>query len=314
MTLPPGLHHITAEAYHADPAERPSLSSTIARILLDQSPLHAWTASPRLNPMWKPTESKTFDIGRAAHRAILGAGGDYEAIPAELLASNGAASTKAAREWIEDARARGVTPLKAEEVDQIGTIADSVRRKLSLMGMVIDPAHSETVAIAEIDGVMCRCMVDYAPPRKRWLLDLKTTQDASVEACIRSVVAYGYDVQAAHYLDVWKAATGETRTMRFAFIEKAAPYEVSVIELHDSASDEADWMMTARSKAAEARRIWGECLQTNTWPGYPAQIAIVGAPAWHNQKWADRSVGGDRQKPTPETLARAQAWQAPIGA
>lgn len=60
--------------------------------------------------------------------------------------------------------------------------------------------------------------------------------------------------------------------------------------------------------------MWRECLEINTWPGYPAQIAVVGAPAWHNTKWAERSVGGDSPKPTPETLARAQAWQSPIGA
>jgi hypothetical protein len=61
-----GLHRFAPEEYHRDPAPAPSLSSTLARVLLNQSPLHAWTASPRLNPMWEPKDSATFDIGRAA--------------------------------------------------------------------------------------------------------------------------------------------------------------------------------------------------------------------------------------------------------
>lgn len=309
--LGPGVHDISAEAYHADPCATPSLSSTLAKTLLAQSPLHAWTASPRLNPAWEPKDSKVFDIGRAAHRAILGKGGDYVAYPTDMLASNGAASTKEAKAWADEQRAAGRTPLKADDVDRIGVMAEVVRRKLEGMGMAFDPARSELSAISEIDGVLCRAMIDSAPVGKSYLIDLKTTDDASPEAVIRSVMSYSYDVQAAHYLDVWHAATGERRKMRFVFIEKSAPFEVSVVELHDDADSEADWMLTARSKAGEARRIWGECLAASIWPGYPSKIAVIGAPSYHNQKWADREVGSPVV--TKEMIARASAWQSPKG-
>lgn len=165
--------------------------------------------------------------------------------------------------------------------------------------------------MAEMDGVWCRAMVDNAPVGRRYLVDLKTTTDASPDACIRAVMNYSLDVQAAHYLDTWEAATGERRVMRFVFVEKAAPYEVAVIELHDAAEDEADWMLDARSKAREARRIWGECLAANVWPGYPAQIAVIGAPTFYRQKWADRSVGNPLI--SSDTMRRATAWQSPKG-
>lgn len=309
LIIAPGIHALPAEAYHADPAPQPSLSSSVARLLLNRSPLHAWTAHPRLNPAYEPQERKTFDIGRAAHRAVLGAGGDYVAYPTEILASNGAASTKEAKLWADEQRAAGRTPLKAEEVDQIGEIADAVQRRLALMGITFDPQRSELTALAEVDGVWCRAMVDNAPADKRIIYDLKTCEDASPDAVIRSVMTYGYDVQAAHYLDVWKAATGETRRFRFVFVEKTAPYEVSVVELHDAEDDAADWMLDARSKAREARRIWGECLSADTWPGYRAKVAVIGAPSFYRQKWADRSIGNPVI--TSETIARATAWQAP---
>lgn len=314
--LAPGVHVIDAATYHAD-ALRPevTLSSTVARLILDRSPLHAWTAHPRLNPDHEPVERKTFDIGRAAHRAVLGRGGDYVAYPPDMLASNGAASTKEAKAWADEQRAAGRTPLKADDVDAVGTMADATRRALAAMGIALDPARSELTALAEVGGVWCRAMVDNAPTGKPWLVDFKTTEDASPDAVIRAVTGYGYDVQAAHYLDVWQAATGERRKMRFVFVEKAPPYGVSVVELHDDEASEADWMLTARSKAAEARRIWSECLREGRWPGYPPQVAIVGAPGWHNQRWADREVGRPvfQTKPSAAALKAATAAQAPEG-
>ena len=314
MTLSPGIHAIPADEYHRDPAPAPSLSSTLARLLLNRSPLHAWTASPRLNPAWEPVEKKTFDIGRAAHRAVLGAGGDYVAYPAEYLASNGAASTKEAKAWAEEQRAAGRTPLKADEVDQVGAMADAVQRQIAAMGIKLDPARSELVALAEVDGIWCRAMIDNAPADPRLpLYDIKSTTDASPEALAKTIATYGYDVQAAHYLAVWKAATGEDRKFRMIFVEKEAPFGVSVAELYRKPGDEADWFDHADALAADARRIWGECLTSGNWPCYPARVAIVGAPGWHLTKMEDRGDRAAINKPTAETLARAQAWQAPTG-
>lgn len=330
VILPPGLHRIEADQYHADALrDVPTLSSSLARVILAQSPRHAWTQHPRLNPDHEPVEKKTFDIGRAAHRAVLGAGGDYVAYPDDMLASNGAASTKAAKEWAEAQRAAGNTPLKADEVDQIGEIADAVRAKLALMGIAFDPAQSEITALGEVDGVWCRAMIDNAPADARQpLYDLKTTMDASPDAVARAVMNYGYDVQAAHYLDVWKAATGEDRRFRFVFVEKTAPYEVAVVELYDhdravrlkrAASDDpasvaADWWTMARADAKDARRIWGECLASDTWPGYPAKVAVIGAPAWHNaQREARHESRKAAPKPSAEAIRAAAQFQAPEG-
>lgn len=311
-TFTPGVHIMDEATYHGDPAPAPSLSSTLARLILAKSPLHAWTAHPRLNPQWEPVEKKTFDIGRAAHRAVLGRGADFVAYPPELLASNGAASTKEAKAWAEEQRAEGRTVLKSDEVDQIGDMADAVQRQLAAMGIKLDPARSEMVALAEIDGVWCRAMIDNAPADPRLpLYDLKTTTDASPEALAKTIASYGYDVQAAHYLAVWKAATGEDRKFRIIFVEKEAPYGVSVAELYRKPGDEADWFDHAAALARDARRIWGECLTSGNWPCYPARVAVIGAPGWHLTKMEDRAERAP--KPSNATLAAAMAWQAPEG-
>lgn len=302
-----GLFDLTDTEYHADPAPKPSLSSTLARLLVNRSPLHAWTASARLNPNHQARNSDAFDVGRIAHAMLLGKGAGIEVVDAEDWRA------KPAREARESARAAGKTPVLAIQFENACALRDAARAQIGAFGIDLQPAtRNELAAFAEIDGVWCRALVDHAPQDPRLpLIDLKTCEDASPEACIRSVTSYGYATQAAHYQDVWEAATGERRGFRFVFIEKQPPYGVSVIELHDAEDDEADWMLTARHQCAEARRIWGECLRAGHWPAYPARVATVGAPAFYNQKWADRAPVA----PAPTRAAREAARQmmAPHG-
>jgi len=309
-----GVYRMTAEEYHADPCPEPSLSSSLAKILLNQSPLHAWTASPRLNPNWEPVERKTFDIGRAAHSAILGRGGAYLAYPPEMLASNGAASTKEAKAWADAVRANGDTPLKADEVDAIGAMVDTARARLAAMGIKLDPARSELVAVAQIDGIWCRAMLDNVPADPRLpIYDYKTCEDASPDAVRRACENYGYAVQAAHYRQVWEAATGENRGFIFAFQEKAAPHELAVARLLDSAGHSEDWGQDASEALAQARATWRDCLASGVWHGYPAQMIEIGASPYYRAKVQDRTYRAQISKPSPATVAAARNFQTPEG-
>jgi PDDEXK-like domain of unknown function (DUF3799) len=272
----PGVYpDIPAEEYHADPAPLPSLSATLGKIILAKSPLHAWHASRRLNPNHESTDRKTFDIGRAAHRAILGAGDDYVQIPDEVLASNGAASTKEAKAFIAAQREAGHVPLKSDEIEKIEAMQLTAQLRLSERGICFNPDRSELCGITQIDGVWCRAMFDNVPvDPKLPIYDFKTCEDASPEACLRSIINYGYDLQAAHYAAVWKAITGEERGFVFVFQEKSQPHEIALIQLTGMFQD------VAERRAARARRIWGECVTTNKWPGYPAGLHQVDPPAW----------------------------------
>lgn len=306
--LTAGVHQIDAETYHRDPCPEPALSSSLAKILLAQSPLHAWTASARLNPNFQPVEKKTFDIGRAAHRSILGRGADYVVIPNDILASNGAASTKEAKAFMEDARAAGLTPLKSGEVAGIDEMSAVAAEKLAAMGITFDPARSEQVAIARIDGIWCRAMFDNVPLDARLpIYDFKTCENAAPEACERAILNYGYDIQAEHYRQVWKEATGEDRAFRFVFQEKTAPFEICVVELG------ADTLLMARKKIGRAREIWGLCVRENCWPGYPPGICRIDLPEWVHARWLEReSVESDhRRQHGADILLSSMRWQSP---
>ncbi|TPE53053.1 PD-(D/E)XK nuclease-like domain-containing protein [Amaricoccus solimangrovi] len=303
----PGVFDLSDEQYHADPAPLPSLSSGLVRQIINRSPLHAWTACPRLNPDFAPRQSDAFDVGRAAHTMLLGKGAGIAVIDADDWRS------KDARAERDAARAAGKTPMLVAQFEAANALVTAARRQLGAFGIDLLPVErNELAAFAQIDGIWCRALVDHAPadPR-RPLVDLKTCEDASPDACIKSVTSYGYAAQAAHYQDVWEAATGERRGFRFAFIEKAPPFGVSVIKLHDDEADDADWMLDARHQCAEARRIWGECLRTGQWPGYPPRVAVVGAPAFYRQKWADKAPIAPA--PTRAAMEAARQMMAPHG-
>ena len=58
----PGIHVWSHEEYLSDPCPEPSLSRSIADILMAQSPLHAWCAHPRLGNKSEPR------LGNGDHR------------------------------------------------------------------------------------------------------------------------------------------------------------------------------------------------------------------------------------------------------
>lgn len=305
-----GVYHLPAAAYHADPCPEPSLSSTVAKKLINQSPLHAWTDCPRLNPDWEPENKKEFDIGRAAHRVVLGAGDDYVAIPDDVLGANGAVNTKAAKEFIAEARDRGLTPIKSAEVEAVRAIATKVHERLSGMGIRLDPDRSETAAIAQIGGVWNRCMIDNAPTDPAQpLWDLKTTTSAAPNDVERTIMNLGYQVQAQHYLDVWKAATGEERSFVFIFVEKEPPFEVTFAKIAYGT------MVIAQKQIARARDLWRLCLDRNDWPGYPPGIMEIDLPEWWQARWLEReSVEADHKRRTGEDIALLGRYaQSPEG-
>lgn len=314
--MTPGIHRIDPTAYHADAlTPEPSLSSTLAKKLLWQSPRHAWHASPRLNPDHEPEVKDAFDIGSAAHTMLLSVGQRIHVVDA------GDWKKKAAQAERDEAREAGATPLLTAQFERVEAMTGAVIRRLHDAGLgtvFADAERNEVAAFAPIDGVWCRCMVDHRGA-DGWLYDLKTTTDASPEAIRRSVESYGYHVQAQHYVETWRAAGGECRGMRFVFVEKAPPHEVAIVELVSDETEAGDWSVTAADMTASARRTWRACLDAGEWPGFPAQAMRVGARAFLDADWTNHRdvlaamTPQRKDKPARAALERAAAWQSPQG-
>src|SRR6185312_5568438 len=91
MTLPIGLHDgIDPKLYHSDPCESPSLSSSLAKIIIDQTPKHAFVCHPKLNPNFAPKDDARFDLGSVAHELILDRGAGFDVVEADSWATKDA--------------------------------------------------------------------------------------------------------------------------------------------------------------------------------------------------------------------------------
>lgn len=106
------------------------------------------------------------------------------------------------------------------------------------------------------------------------LADLKTARNGNPATWPRTVDDSGYDVQAALYLDIYCAATGEDRT-DFVHIIQENTFPFHVVTPPPLLSSEfLDW---GRSKYKSALRLYCQCLSTGVWPSYEQQGIAYGS-------------------------------------
>lgn len=247
---------------------RPELSSTEARRLLDSPAKFKWAQT---HPQAPKAE---FDLGHAVHEKVLGVGGGITVIPDDVLASNGAVSTKAAKEFIEAARADGLTPIKRDVADVVDAMAEAVLAHPSARVLLEqDGGHPEASVFATDPDteIEMRARFDYLA---RIAVDLKTARDASPNGFARAAADHGYHVQRGHYLDTLEFAGGNADGFVFVVVESTAPYLVGVYRLNSEFED------LGVRQARHARRIYRECILNDSWPGYGDNIQSLMAPFW----------------------------------
>jgi len=263
MSFAPGIYPgITNRDYHADPA----LGSTSLKTLATRTPAHYQHDKAH------PKSSDAFDFGTAVHSLILE--GDESGVGVWNFP---AWTTKAAREAREESRAAGKIPMLEKDWQQVEAIRDAVMAHPVARELFTGHLAEQSVFWDE-DGLMLKCRPDAWQPGL--LIDLKTTLDADPNEFGKTAAKFGYHQSAAHYIDGVKAATGEELPFRFVLVEKTAPYLVSVVELDEEAVN------IGRALNDRAKRIYRECVETNTWPGYPT-AEPVSLPLWAIYKSED---------------------------
>lgn len=283
----PGVYEISAEDYHADPCPAPSLSSSMAKIIYNRTPLHAWKAHPRLNPNFEADTADKFDMGSAAHALILGDPKHFEIIDAADW------RTKEAKAARDAARAAGKIPLLTEQWDRVNTMVTFGLTQLAHHGDArgaFTKGKPEQTLIWQEDGIWCRARLDWLPESGSIFHDYKSTDaSASPDAWQRILFSLGFDIQAAFYRRGIRAL-GLCENPEFKFIvqETDDPFALCVIGLMPGAIDLAD-----SKKVAEAIRRWKWCLTNGRWPGYPNRTCYVDAPAWHETEVLAREVRDD---------------------
>jgi exodeoxyribonuclease VIII len=129
--------------------------------------------------------------------------------------------------------------------------------------------HVERAGVATVRGVPCKIKPDMFRFDESLLLqqmwDLKSTQDASESAFIRSIYNFGYHLQAAFYAVVAEEITGFAfDKFTFLAIETEAPYAIREFELSETA------MHHAKSVVYQKLEYFACCQAMDLWEAYPA--------------------------------------------
>jgi hypothetical protein len=271
----PGMYDGIPEViYHA----LPGLSSTGIKRMLHAPALYRWHADHPSPP------KKTFDLGHAVHARVLGVGLPVAVIPEDLLAANGATSTKAAKAFVAEARAAGKTVLKPDEYAEVTAMADAVLGHPDA-GPLLTDARPEVSILWDdpLTGVRCRGRLDYWHESANVAVDLKSARSADPQRFARHATEYGYPEQGAHYQTGTALLTGRGTAPRFihVLVEKEPPYLVSVVEL------DADFLAIAYDRVRYAIDLYADCCATGRWPGYGDGIHRIQPPAWYRADTLD---------------------------
>lgn len=267
-----GFVDIEAEQYFADPCAVPSLSASIAKVIDEESPLHAWTRHPRLGGM-KRKATNAMNNGSLSHALLLGKGKDIEVIDASDY------RTKAAQQARDAASEAGKIPVLADAYEEAREASDTIRQRFAEKGIVLDGASELSAFWTErlLDGteVQCRGMLDHMTlPR---IVDVKSTKSAKPDACRRSIETYGYAIQHAAYVSAVEHIRPDLAgrvDFIFAFYETEPPFDVVPVRLSGAFRQLGE---RAWKRAVET---WERCLRTAKWPGYVSGVIELEPSPW----------------------------------
>ena len=274
------------QVYFDDPCERPSLSTSIAKLLLNNSPRHAWEAHPRLNPGFERKTTTRLTLGQVAHCYSLEQRMDRFRI---VFADSW--RTKAAKEERDDAYAAGELPVLNATWDKIKEM-ELQRRAFCAQTFDHDPfsrtrGNPEVTLVWQTDDVWCRARIDFLPQDPEApIYDFKTTVNANPLDLPRTAFGLSYDLQAAFY--AWGLAKLSDRPppirMVFIFQEIEPPYACSACEVSEDA------LVAAEARIQRAVTTWKYCLEADDWPAYPPKIAQLYKPPWVESKHQDQEL------------------------
>jgi hypothetical protein len=306
----PGFYSDIPDAeYHGDPCPAPSLSSSIAKILLQQTPGHAWWAHPRLNrskALEVEESTKAQQAGSVLHKLLLGQGRPVAVLNFDNYRTNAA---KTAR---DKAMAEGALPILAHEMAQAEEVAAGARKQIERTDtaeVLLDGEAEVTGVWQEDNGVWCRMRIDWLPDSAREgghiiVPDFKTTgKSAHPDKWQKDLFDYGGDIQAAFYERGLRKLVPNIRTVdfRFVVIEQTEPYAVSVCRASNQALEQA------HDTVDLAIRTWGELLKRGTnleaWPFYDTETVSIDPPTW-------RAAGNELLR--MRMGDRIRQWQRPL--
>jgi hypothetical protein len=222
----------------------------------------------RDNPI-EPTKAMQF--GTLVHMRILEPEKYEELVVAETIDRR----TKLGKERAEEIEAKGFYLISPEESAKIENIHKAVMSNPDAARFVTNGEREQAFFWTDIEtGLKCKARPDFVHQGK-FIVDIKTSKDASPQAFARTAASLMYHFQAAFYLDGVSTATTQNYTdFVFIVVEPEPPFGVALYSLDLMAID-AGRVMYRRA----LNRI-KDCEVDGLFPAYPAGLQTLSLPNW----------------------------------
>lgn len=286
----PGLYEVDAAVYHSDPVVEPSLSCSIARMLVRKTPAHAYQAHARFGSVGiVPTA--VMDDGSAIHAMMSGQSHLIDVVRTvygpktknkDLIGKPVRDfKTDAAAEERDEIRKMGRIPVLSHRLPELTKCYQAALKQIELADdgdVFLSPGRSEVMAVSREGDIWLRSLVDRLPDNKRLPLgDLKCTELSAAPGGWERRLQTEYAFQDAFYRRVLHGAEGSARPpMRFGVIELDPPHGVVINAAMPALQ------AIAEAEVERAVRIWQRCMSTGHWPLYPRQTVWVDATSWQH--------------------------------
>ena len=216
-------------------------------------------------------DTAAYRFGRAVHAAILTPAAykrDYVVIPAGIDRR-----TKAGKEeyqaFIEASAGKEI--LTAEDAEAVKSIVRAFRNNRDAAALLRKTKRERPIFWTDDNGIKCKCRVDAF--RDGLMIDLKTAADAETETFSREALRYGYDVQAAHYIDGYQHKYSAVMPdWYFIVIEKTEPYAINILKADIGFIDHG---IILRQQLINELML---CQEQDSFPGYGINDLCL--PAW----------------------------------
>lgn len=283
-----GVHEdVPEDVYHR---QWDAISNSRLTILHDRTPAHLREAIDH-----PPADTAATIMGRAIHSAIL-TPGEFKGY---VKWTGGPKRSNKAKEAFAELEAQhGIGRVLAPVMyDHVIGVRHAVQRGPSgsaVMALLDGPGHRSELSIVwrdEATGILCKARLDHispdivTPEGSGAIIDVKSTEDASLEAFMVTCYNYGYHRQAAHYLDGAFANGLEVAHYIWIAVEKKPPYGVGIYR--------ADAGMLAAGKASIELLLkrYARCVERDEWPCYTPEVVDIGLPPWALKRIEDETRG-----------------------
>lgn len=260
---------MTNADYHGD-------VSRISKSGLDKiakSPAHYFAKYLDPNRV-KEEPTKALIDGKAVHAAVL----EPEVFARDyVLAPKVDRRTKEGKQVWEDFQNinAGKEIISLDTYEMCQRICDAVRSHVSASYLFKSGKAEQTIFWDDNEtGAPCKMRADWISS-EGYIVDLKTTEDASAYSFGRSAHNYRYDVQAAFYSDGFYRATGNpAQAFIFIAVEKEPPYAIGVYFMDQQVYE------LGREKYKRDLQTYMDCRKSGIWPGYDPEAMPLKLPAY----------------------------------